>query len=179
MPDLESHYPSQARSAAAWLGEIARLSQTKVNESTELSHFTIFKTSRFIFHKLCTKFKRKHETIFWHCLPSSTWQKWPICQICSDLSVLLGMRRWASCHAAQARDGVELAVLQSYCWMYSTLRIPIEYKGACSGQGWLNIRDIYARDVDPWNNGKEVPRWGVAGIQKMSPLTTERCYCCH
>ena len=22
-----------------------------------------------------------------------------------------------------------------------------------------------------WNNGKEVPRWGVAEIQKMSPLT--------
>ena len=21
----------------------------------------------------------------------------------------------------------------------------------------------------PWNNGKEVPRWGVAEIQKMSP----------
>ena len=22
---------------------------------------------------------------------------------------------------------------------------------------------------DAWNNGKEVPRWGVAEIQKMSP----------
>ena len=30
-----------------------------------------------------------------------------------------------------------------------------------------------------WNNGKEVPRWGVAEIQKMSPSTTGRCYCCH
>ena len=29
-----------------------------------------------------------------------------------------------------------------------------------------------------WNNGKEVPRWGVAEIQKMSPSTTGRCYCC-
>ena len=29
---------------------------------------------------------------------------------------------------------------------------------------------------DPWNNGKEVPRWGVAEIQKMSPSTTGRCY---
>ena len=27
----------------------------------------------------------------------------------------------------------------------------------------------------PWNNGKEVPRWGVAKIQKMSPSTTGRC----
>ena len=26
-----------------------------------------------------------------------------------------------------------------------------------------------------WNNGKEVPRWEVAKIQKMSPTTTGRC----
>ena len=25
--------------------------------------------------------------------------------------------------------------------------------------------------LDAWNNGKEVPRWGVAEIQKMSPST--------
>ena len=29
--------------------------------------------------------------------------------------------------------------------------------------------------VITWNNGKEVPRWGVAEIQKMSPSTTGRC----
>ena len=28
---------------------------------------------------------------------------------------------------------------------------------------------------DTWKNGKEVPRWGVAEIQKMSPSTTGRC----
>ena len=28
---------------------------------------------------------------------------------------------------------------------------------------------------ESWNNGKEVPRWGVAEIQKMSPSTTGRC----
>ena len=28
---------------------------------------------------------------------------------------------------------------------------------------------------DTPNNGKEVPRWGVAEIQKMSPSTTGRC----
>ena len=33
--------------------------------------------------------------------------------------------------------------------------------------------------TDAGNNGKEVPRWGVAEIQKMSPSTTGRCYCCH
>ena len=25
------------------------------------------------------------------------------------------------------------------------------------------------KTLNPWNNGKEVPRWGVAEIQKMSP----------
>ena len=29
--------------------------------------------------------------------------------------------------------------------------------------------------IHAWNNGKEVPRWGVAEIQKMSPSTTGRC----
>ena len=33
----------------------------------------------------------------------------------------------------QARGGIELDVLESYCWMYSTWNIPREYKGACSG----------------------------------------------
>ena len=28
---------------------------------------------------------------------------------------------------------------------------------------------------EAWNNGKEVPIWGVAEIQKMSPSTTGRC----
>ena len=32
----------------------------------------------------------------------------------------------------QAREGIELGVLQSYCWMYSSLRIPREFRGACS-----------------------------------------------
>ena len=30
-------------------------------------------------------------------------------------------------------------------------------------------------DSEAWNNGKEVPRWGVAEIQKMSLSTTGRC----
>ena len=46
------------------------------------------------------------------------------------------------------------------------------------------LTDILRRAADPlleqleleaWNNGKEVPRWGVAEIQKMSPSTTGRC----
>ena len=32
----------------------------------------------------------------------------------------------------------------------------------------------FKNDITPWNNGKEVPRWGVAEIQKMSPPTTVR-----
>ena len=33
--------------------------------------------------------------------------------------------------------------------------------------------------LDAWNNGNRDPSWGVAEIQKMSPSTTGRCYCCH
>ena len=35
--------------------------------------------------------------------------------------------------------------------------------------------EVTEREIKPWNNGKEVPRWGVAEIQKMSPSTTGRC----
>ena len=45
----------------------------------------------------------------------------------------------------------------------------------CISWRWLSI----SREYFSWNNGKEVPRWGVAEIKKMSPSTTGRCYCCH
>ena len=35
--------------------------------------------------------------------------------------------------------------------------------------GLLLDHGLFFVDVNPWNNGKEVPRWGVAEIQKMSP----------
>ena len=35
---------------------------------------------------------------------------------------------------------------------------------------WSAIGEIVS-----WKNGKEVPRWGVAEIQKVSPSTTGRC----
>ena len=44
---------------------------------------------------------------------------------------------------------------------------------------WNLELNVVAEDAEAWNNGKEVPRWGVAEIQKMSPSTTGRCYCCH
>ena len=34
--------------------------------------------------------------------------------------------------SVQAKDGIELEVLQSYCWMYSTLTIPRQYRGQCA-----------------------------------------------
>ena len=33
----------------------------------------------------------------------------------------------------QANGGIERAVLDAYCWMYSSWNIPQEYKGACTG----------------------------------------------
>ena len=40
------------------------------------------------------------------------------------------------------------------------------------------LRDVLSPHIivpHAWNNGKEVPIWGVAEIQKMSPSTTGRC----
>ena len=37
------------------------------------------------------------------------------------------------CAAVQANGGIERAVLDAYCWMYSSWNIPQEYKGACTG----------------------------------------------
>ena len=31
------------------------------------------------------------------------------------------------------------------------------------------MEDLLSFVISPWKNGKEVPRWGVAEIQKMSP----------
>ena len=39
----------------------------------------------------------------------------------------------------------------------------------------INKWECGVAGVLPWNNGKEVPRWGVAEILKMSPSTTGRC----
>ena len=39
----------------------------------------------------------------------------------------------------------------------------------------VSFMNQYVGAIEAWNNGKEVPRWGVAEIQKMSPSTTGRC----
>ena len=39
----------------------------------------------------------------------------------------------------------------------------------------LKLQTFNINFLESWNNGKEVPRWGVAEIQEMSPSTTERC----
>ena len=42
--------------------------------------------------------------------------------------------------------------------------------------GVIEIFTIFGECAStPWNNEKEVPRWGVAEIQKMSTSTTGRC----
>ena len=37
------------------------------------------------------------------------------------------------CVFLQAASGIQQDVLETYCWMYSTFDIPVEYKGPCSG----------------------------------------------
>ena len=39
----------------------------------------------------------------------------------------------------------------------------------------LEMYNNKVKVLESWNNGKEVPRWGVAEIHKMSPSTTRRC----
>ena len=41
------------------------------------------------------------------------------------------------------------------------------------------LSNFISQDQIPWNNGNRDPSGGVAEIQKMSPPTTGRCYCCH
>ena len=52
-----------------------------------------------------------------------------VCIIHGFLEILLFTE---SIKHLQARGGIEQNVLESYCWMYSTFKIPREYKGACS-----------------------------------------------
>ena len=40
---------------------------------------------------------------------------------------------------------------------------------------WLCLHRCLVSAAASWNSGMEVPRWGVAEIQKMSPSTTGRC----
>ena len=39
----------------------------------------------------------------------------------------------------QANGGIERAVLDAYCWMYSSWNIPQEYKGACTGGDQVSL----------------------------------------
>ena len=48
-------------------------------------------------------------------------------------------------------------------------------KTACRIQFITAMVVLLWRGGGPWNNGMEVPRWGVAEIQKISPSTTGRC----
>ena len=42
----------------------------------------------------------------------------------------------------QANGGIERAVLDAYCWMYSSWNIPQEYKGACTGGDQVSMAPV-------------------------------------
>ena len=42
----------------------------------------------------------------------------------------------------QANGGIERAVLDAYCWMYSSWNIPQEYKGACTGGDQVSLETV-------------------------------------
>ena len=61
-------------------------------------------------------------------------------------------------------------------WTHPGLRHPLDCGfNFQTSQEWNNTLVDTVLVLLPWNNGKEVPRWGVAEIQKMSPSTTGRC----
>jgi len=57
--------------------------------------------------------------------------------LCVFSSVLVSGRQFfgepIKCDAGAAGSGIEQDVLETYCWMYSTFDIPVEYKGPCGG----------------------------------------------
>ena len=56
-------------------------------------------------------------------------------------------------------------------------KISVQMSPACSSGAFVVLQPtvLDTAVLGSWNNGKEVPRWGVAEIQKMSPPTTGRC----
>jgi len=49
-----------------------------------------------------------------------------------------------ACDAGEANGGIERAVLDAYCWMYSSWNIPQEYKGACTGGDQPQAPKVFA-----------------------------------
>ena len=94
--------------------------------------------------------------------------------------------------AAWFRNIIMHFIMSTFC-MKSTMRCfcrcQVSGSAALLSWSWCSIPRIVSLEAKiccstcitfkPWNNGKKVPRWGVAEIQKMSPSTTGRCYCCH
>ena len=46
---------------------------------------------------------------------------------------------------SKANGGIERAVLDAYCWMYSSWNIPQEYKGACTGGDQVSCQTLLAK----------------------------------
>ena len=61
------------------------------------------------------------------------------------------MKAWPLiCAVVQANGGIERAVLDAYCWMYSSWNIPQEYKGACTGGD--QVRQCHVASLGPSKN---------------------------
>ena len=90
----------------------------------------------------------------------------PMILLCSNLNTILiipllqfTIRTWPLiCAAVQANGGIERAVLDAYCWMYSSWNIPQEYKGACTGGDQVRQGGLITMR-------KPVPEWIYSGTE--------------
>ena len=78
----------------------------------------------------------------------------------------------------QANGGIERAVLDAYCWMYSSWNIPQEYKGACTGG------DQVMREGRGWGETGEdywllTPFYLQDVLQRMYPQPLKQFYTIH
>ncbi|XP_059095583.1 innexin inx2-like isoform X3 [Tigriopus californicus] len=54
------------------------------------------------------------------------------------------------CDAGAASDGIRPEVLDGYCWMYATFKIPIEYKGPCASSEQEMLEGIIYNSYYQW-----------------------------
>ena len=134
----------------------------------------------------------KYEDDFAGCFQLAEERSGEICNAC----VLVVKRwrklprrkiRWAVIGGGGSRDhsphlwlvqGPISSISSSNCFSgrYSpTYRVPEHQMKRCNNPvtSLTNKATKVGSRAFTWNNGKEVPRWGVAEIQKMSPSTTE------
>lgn len=62
----------------------------------------------------------------------------------------------------QTGGGVSENVLHSFCWMYSTFNVPLDFKGVCSKRKSLDVSDPLYNSYYQWVPLYLVSNWLLA-----------------